>query len=68
MKEKPDYLGHRKRLRERFNMTGAEGMHDYELLELLLSYAIPRKDVKPIAKKLLKKYGSFSELLLYTNR
>ncbi len=60
MEDKPDYLGHRKRLRERFRKNGTEGMHDYEVLELLLTYAIPRKDVKPIAKDLLKRFGSLS--------
>ncbi len=63
MENKPDYLGHRKRLRERFRKNGTEGMHDYEVLELLLTYAIPRKDVKPIAKDLLKRFGSLSGVL-----
>lgn len=63
MEDKPDYLGHRKRLRERFRKNGTEGMHDYEVLELLLTYAIPRKDVKPIAKNLLKRFGSLSGVL-----
>jgi DNA repair protein RadC len=52
-KEKPHYHGHRDRLRERFAETGGDNMPDYELLELLLFQAIPRKDVKPLAKKLL---------------
>lgn len=63
MKEKPHYLGHRKRLRDRFGKGGAEGFHDYELLELLLTYAIPRCDVKPIAKDLIKTFGSLSGVL-----
>jgi len=63
MEDKPDYLGHRKRLRERFQRSGSEGMHDYELLELLLTYAIPRKDVKPYAKDLIKRFGSLSGVL-----
>lgn len=62
-KRKPHYLGHRERLRERFRRAGAEGLHDYELLELLLTYAIPRKDVKPLAKKLIEKFGSLSGVL-----
>lgn len=62
-KEKPHYLKHRKRLRERFKKAGAKGLHDYELLELLLTYAIPRKDVKPTAKDLLKRFGSLSGVL-----
>ena len=51
--------GHRKRLRERFEKSGFEGFHDHEVLELLLSYVIPRRDVKPIAKELLAEFGSF---------
>lgn len=50
--------GHRIRLRERFLKSGLAGFHDHEILELLLTYAIPRKDVKPIAKDLLKKFGN----------
>ncbi len=50
--------GHRKRLRERFSKGGLAGFHDYEILELLLTYAIPRKNVKPIAKELLDKFGN----------
>ena len=63
MEEKPDYWGHRERLRERLLKTGAEGLHDYEILELLLTYAFPRKDVKPVAKKLIKHFGSLSNVL-----
>lgn len=63
MAEKPHYLGHRERLRERFRKSGSEGFHDYELLELLLTYGIPRRDVKPIAKALIKRFGSFSGVL-----
>ncbi len=63
MVEKPHYTAHRKRLRERFLKTGAEGMQDYELLELLLGYAIPRRDVKPLAKELRKHFGSISAVL-----
>jgi DNA repair protein RadC len=59
----PDYLGHRQRLRERFQKAGAEGFHDYELLELLLTYAIPRRNVKPIAKVLMERFGSLSGVL-----
>jgi len=53
------YFGHRERLRERFQRVGSEGLCDYELLELLLTYSIPRKDVKPLAKRLVKQFGSF---------
>jgi DNA repair protein RadC len=52
--------GHRERLRERFAGSGFEGFHDYEVLELLLTYAIPRVDVKPIAKRLLKVFGTLA--------
>ena len=45
--KRPHYHGHRQRLRDRFRATGGEGMPDYELLELLLAQAIPRRDVKP---------------------
>lgn len=60
---KPDYLGHRKRLRERFLTGGGKDMADYELLELLLTIAIPRRDVKPIAKALIRKFGSFARVV-----
>ncbi|MBI5598397.1 MAG: DNA repair protein RadC [Deltaproteobacteria bacterium] len=50
------HAGHRKRLRERFNKAGLEGFHDYEVVELLLSYAIPRRDVKPLAKTLINRF------------
>lgn len=60
MEGKPDYLGHRQRLRERFRKDGVAGMHDYEVLELLLTYALPRKDVKPLAKELLRVFGSLA--------
>lgn len=59
----PHYLGHRERLRERFLNGGAETMPDYELLELALFAAIPRRDVKPLAKALIAKFGSFAEVL-----
>jgi len=55
-----DVAGHRERLRERFSRNGFEGFHDYEILELLLTYAIPRVDVKPIAKRLLKVFGTLA--------
>lgn len=56
----PDYLAHRQRLRERFLRDGGESFADYELLELLLCLAIPRRDVKPLAKALIKTFGSFA--------
>jgi DNA repair protein RadC len=57
--EKPDHLGHRKRLRQRFLEGGPTALADYELLELLLCQAQPRGDMKPLAKALLKRFGSF---------
>ena len=57
--EKPHYIGHRKRLRERFLNAGPEALADYELLELLLFLARARGDVKPLAKQLLGRFGSF---------
>jgi DNA repair protein RadC len=56
----PHYLDHRQRLRERFLRDGGDSFPDYELLELLLCLAIPRRDVKPLAKALIKKFGSFA--------
>ncbi|RLE11711.1 hypothetical protein DRJ04_07550 [Candidatus Aerophobetes bacterium] len=58
-KVKPHYLGHRERLRKRFQRAGSKGLQDYELLELLLTYAIPRKDVKPVAKRLIEQFAGF---------
>ncbi len=53
---KPHYFGHRDRLRERLFKSGPDALQDYELLELLLFAAIPRRDVKPIAKNLLAEF------------
>ena len=64
--EKPDYLGHRKRLRERFLAGGPTALADYELLELLLAQAQPRGDVKPMAKALLRRFGSFAGVMAAT--
>ena len=61
--DEPDYLGHRERLRRRFLLGGGRDMSDYELLELLLTIAIPRRDVKPLAKELIRKFGSFAEVV-----
>ena len=57
------YLGHRDRLRARFNAAGADALPDYELLELVLFRAIPRRDVKGLAKALIKRFGSFAEVI-----
>jgi DNA repair protein RadC len=59
----PHYHGHRQRLRDRFLATGGDGMPDYELLEMLLTQAIPRRDVKPLAKDLLARFGSFAGVI-----
>ena len=61
--ETPHYHGHRKRLRERFRGAGADALSDYELLEMVLFRVIPRGDVKPLAKSLLKTFGSFAEAI-----
>jgi DNA repair protein RadC len=61
--DEPHYTGHRSRLRQRFISQGPDALADYELLELLLFQAIPRRDVKPLAKDLLKNYGSLPKLL-----
>ena len=63
MNKEPHYYGHRQRLKERFQLSESRGMPDYELLELLLTYSIPRKDVKPIAKKLLVQYKNLGALI-----
>ncbi len=62
----PDHAGHRQRLRTRFLATEGDGFADYELLELLLALAIPRRDVKPLAKALLKRFGSFAGVVSAT--
>ncbi len=57
------YLGHRKRLRDRFLAAGADALADYELLEMILFGARPRGDMKPLAKQLLRRFGSFPEVI-----
>jgi DNA repair protein RadC len=59
----PHYAGHRDRLRARLFEAGADAFQDYELLELLLFTAIPRRDVKPLAKKLLAEFKDLWSLL-----
>jgi len=59
----PHYHGHRDRLRARFREAGPEALADYEMLELILFRAIPQRDVKPLAKQLLEKFGSFAEVI-----
>jgi DNA repair protein RadC len=60
----PSYIAdHRKRLRQRFLDGGAEALPDYELLELVLFRAIPRQDVKPLARRLLDSFGDFNRVM-----
>jgi DNA repair protein RadC len=61
---KPHYLGHRERLRaRRFREGGPDALPDYELLELILFRALPRRDAKPLAKTILNRFGTFTEAL-----
>ena len=64
--DSPHYLGHRARLRARFLEEGGEHLPDYELLEMILFSARPRGDVKPLAKRLLKQFGSFDKVVYAT--
>jgi DNA repair protein RadC len=59
----PLYSGHRERLRARFRQAGADALADYELLEMVLFRAIPRRDTKDLAKRLLARFGSFAEVV-----
>ena len=61
MNEK-DNQGHRERIKEKFLKNGIDGFAEYEILELLLTYCIPRKDTKPIAKELLNKFKSLDNV------
>lgn len=56
----PHHSGHRDRLRERFIKGGVDALQDYEILEMILFMALPRRDVKPLAKKLIQNFGSFN--------
>ena len=58
-----DGSGHRARLRQRLIEGGPEALHDHELVEYLLGLAIPRRDTKPLAKKLIRDFGGFGRLL-----
>ncbi len=60
---RPDHANHRARLRARFMAAGAVALADYELLELVLFRAIPRQDVKPLAKRLLAQFGDFNRVI-----
>lgn len=59
----PHYHGHRDRLRARFTEVGEGALADYELLELVLFRSIPRRDVKPLAKQLIARFGGFAEVI-----
>ncbi len=65
--DKPHYAGHRQRLRDRFVTGGPNALQDYELIELLLFMAIPRRDVKELAKRLLSHFGTLPELMSATH-
>lgn len=64
--ETPHYHGHRERLKARFMQAGADALADYELLELVLFSAVPRKDVKPLAKRLIAAFGDFNHAISAT--
>lgn len=59
-KEQISQSGHRERLLNRFVKAGAKGLHDYEIMELLLTFILPRKDTKSLAKKLLERYKTIN--------
>lgn len=61
--EKPHYHGHRDRLRQRFLRDNGQSLPDYELLELLLFTAVPRRDIKPLAKRLIEKFETLAGIL-----
>ncbi|MDE5604511.1 MAG: DNA repair protein RadC [Eubacterium sp.] len=62
-KQQDDRIGHRKRMLKAFAERGSSSFEDYQMLEMVLFYVIPRKDVKPIAKALLKHFGSLENVL-----
>lgn len=61
--QKNHAAGHRERLRDRFRNAGVAGVQDYELMEMILFRAIPRRDVKPLAKDIIESFGGFAEAL-----
>ena len=65
---KPSYIGHRQRIKTKYEKSGLNGWLDYEVLELVLSYAIPRKDTKSIARELLSRFKSINGVLDADNR
>ncbi|MEI7637791.1 MAG: DNA repair protein RadC [Syntrophus sp. (in: bacteria)] len=62
-KPKPHYQEHRQRLKDKYLEVGLDGFHDYEIMEFLLTYGIPQKDVKPLAKDLLKRFGGLKGVI-----
>jgi len=65
---KPSYIGHRQRIKTKYEKSGLNGWLDYEVLELVLSYSIPRKDTKSIARELLLRFKSINGVLDADNR
>ena len=61
--QRPSYIGHRRRIKEKYKKSGMDGWLDYEVLELVLSYAVARKDTKPIAKELLTRFKTINGVL-----
>lgn len=59
---KKDYLGHRQRIKQKFQAHGFGSFNDYEILELALTFSLPRKDTKPLAKELIKRFGSLKDV------
>lgn len=59
----PHYAGHRQRIKQKYLRSGIDGWYDHEVLEFLLSYAIPRRDTKPLAKTLLSRFSTFAGVL-----
>ena len=60
---KQTYIGHRQRIKDKYKKSGINGWLDYEVLELALSYAIARKDTKPVAKELIKRFKTINGVL-----
>ena len=61
--QKPSYTGHRQRIKDKYKNSGIDGWLDYEVLELVLSYAVARKDTKPIAKELITRFKTINAIL-----
>jgi len=58
--QKPSYIGHRQRIKDKYKKSGIDGWLDYDVLELALSYAVARKDTKPIAKELITRFKTIN--------